>query len=81
MPEPKIEDFGENLKWKIDHFPPKMGVPKRGEAVYPILQKGYFFLKDGRFLLNIQASKRQAKFEVRPSFAAFSHATAHSEHY
>ena len=43
MPEPKIEDFGENLKWKIDHFPPKMGVPKRGEAVYPILQTGSIF--------------------------------------
>ena len=45
MSEPKIEDFGENLKWKIDHFPPYMEVRKRGEAVYSILQMGSFLLR------------------------------------
>ena len=62
MPEPKIEDFGENLKWKIDHFSPKMGVPKRGEAVYPILQTGSIFKKDRCFFIkNTSVNKNEQK--------------------
>ena len=57
-------------------------------AVLLILQTGSFLVKDGRktgafFSKNtgVRRAKRQAKFKSRPSFAAFSYATARSDRY